>query len=528
MTAQYQRLGRGDRLLRGFSRRMPPDPGALIWGMAFSNNALLNNHYLDATHPFDTETVNAIMADAASGALTRASARVKTDASTQYPALDIYPLTGTIPPVTDSLVNLRLFIEPGYGANLSTATLTTYTPGAAANWTLPAYQINQRFMADVGTAAYIPDSGWYDIWWDTNDAVLNSGAAIDWNNIYFIRLVLGKYAGRATDLIICDANGLAFYEKPTKGSIAIFMDDGYDYEYTMAMYALSKAIPVTIAINPSTIGTAGKLTWAQVLALYAAGAGIANHGNTHAYYTTGQEQANLTNYDLGQAAIESHGINAGLRLAVLAGGWNGQAPACCLDGTLMDCFDICRVGPGCQPKTVQPLGRVELNSSYQCEFVSDAERNAFEALCDRAVANRTFECFFTHLNMAYDATRYARWQAAIDHLATLLPNLNVYTAADLAKMQAYDYGTANAAGQTAGQILSSAEIAAAVLDDADGIETGVTPRQSLRAMAAMLCGKTSGAGTGTETFPGIDSATPRVVVTTTPQGNRPAVTLSLT
>ena len=68
------------------------------------------------------------------------------------------------------------------------------------------------------------------------------------------------------------------------------------------------------------------------------------------------------------------------------------------------------------------------------------------------------------------------------------------------------------------------DIADAVLDQVDGIETGVTMRQSLRVIAAVLAGKVSGAGSGVESFTGLDGATPRVVVTADDNGNRSDVT----
>ena len=65
-------------------------------------------------------------------------------------------------------------------------------------------------------------------------------------------------------------------------------------------------------------------------------------------------------------------------------------------------------------------------------------------------------------------------------------------------------------------------IAAALLDLANAIDT-LTPRQVLRVMAAILAGKVSGAGSGTETFVGMDDSTVRAVVTVDNDGNRTAV-----
>jgi hypothetical protein len=70
--------------------------------------------------------------------------------------------------------------------------------------------------------------------------------------------------------------------------------------------------------------------------------------------------------------------------------------------------------------------------------------------------------------------------------------------------------------------LQSAEreaIAAALLDLANTID-GKTLRQALRIIAAVLAGKVSGAGSGIETFRGLDDLHDRVVVTADITGNR--------
>jgi len=74
-----------------------------------------------------------------------------------------------------------------------------------------------------------------------------------------------------------------------------------------------------------------------------------------------------------------------------------------------------------------------------------------------------------------------------------------------------------------GYALSAAERnlgATALLDLASGVETDVTLRQTLQRIAAVLAGKVSGAGSGLETFKGLDGSTTRVQVTTDTDGNR--------
>lgn len=85
-------------------------------------------------------------------------------------------------------------------------------------------------------------------------------------------------------------------------------------------------------------------------------------------------------------------------------------------------------------------------------------------------------------------------------------------------------GVVVAAASKSGYALTSGErdsIAAALLDLASAID-GKTLRQALRYIAAMVAGKVSGAGSGTETFKGLDGVTDRVEITADASGNRTA------
>jgi hypothetical protein len=70
-------------------------------------------------------------------------------------------------------------------------------------------------------------------------------------------------------------------------------------------------------------------------------------------------------------------------------------------------------------------------------------------------------------------------------------------------------------------------IAAALLDLANGVETGITVRQVQRALLAMLAGVVTGAGSGTEVFKNPGGGTTRVTVTVDGSGNRSAITLNV-
>lgn len=71
-------------------------------------------------------------------------------------------------------------------------------------------------------------------------------------------------------------------------------------------------------------------------------------------------------------------------------------------------------------------------------------------------------------------------------------------------------------------------VAAAILDLANGVVTGVTVRKALRGFGAALLGKVSGAGTTTVTFRSIGDAKDVIIATVDTAGNRTAITLDLT
>ena len=68
----------------------------------------------------------------------------------------------------------------------------------------------------------------------------------------------------------------------------------------------------------------------------------------------------------------------------------------------------------------------------------------------------------------------------------------------------------------------------ALLDRADGVETGFTFRQSLRLYNSVLLGKVSGAGTGTEVFRDLADTKARITATVDANGNRSAITRDAT
>jgi hypothetical protein len=73
---------------------------------------------------------------------------------------------------------------------------------------------------------------------------------------------------------------------------------------------------------------------------------------------------------------------------------------------------------------------------------------------------------------------------------------------------------------------SAATVATAVIDEV--IEGTTTLKQSVRLQNAVLLGKVTGAGTGTENFRDLADSKNRLVVTVDSSGNRSAITRDAT
>jgi len=130
------------------------------------------------------------------------------------------------------------------------------------------------------------------------------------------------------------------------------------------------------------------------------------------------------------------------------------------------------------------------------------------------------------------------YPASAAELDTLGPGLlipvktDVYASATEFMVVAYDPFDAAGAGLTnldaTVSSCSPANAAAGLLDLTDGIETGLTPRQALRLLCAIVGGYTTGGGTGTEVFrAAVSNVEPRATVTIT-GANRTAITYDLT
>jgi hypothetical protein len=84
-----------------------------------------------------------------------------------------------------------------------------------------------------------------------------------------------------------------------------------------------------------------------------------------------------------------------------------------------------------------------------------------------------------------------------------------------------EFSISNRTGSAAGNANANAD---ALLDRADAIETGWTPRQAMRVILAALAGKLSGAATNTVLVRDATDSKTRITATVDADGNRSAVT----
>jgi hypothetical protein len=131
----------------------------------------------------------------------------------------------------------------------------------------------------------------------------------------------------------------------------------------------------------------------------------------------------------------------------------------------------------------------------------------------------------------YIDTEVASILAAVDtEIGTLQTTLNTvagYVDTEVAAIKAKT-DLIPAAPAAVGDVPTAAQNAAGLLDLAAGVETGLTLRQTLRLMAAVMVGKVSGAGTGTEVFRDVNDTKARVTATVDLDGNRTAITRDAT
>lgn len=132
-------------------------------------------------------------------------------------------------------------------------------------------------------------------------------------------------------------------------------------------------------------------------------------------------------------------------------------------------------------------------------------------------------------NLPADPADASDVAASFASIASTLATIASYIDTEVAAIKAKtDLIPGSPAAVGSAMTLTSGErdaVAAALLDLAAGIETGLTPRQAIRLALAALAGKLSGAGTETEVFRNaVADSKARITATVDAAGNRTAIT----
>lgn len=135
----------------------------------------------------------------------------------------------------------------------------------------------------------------------------------------------------------------------------------------------------------------------------------------------------------------------------------------------------------------------------------------------------------TNIGTIATCTNLTNAPTAGDFTATMKTSLNAATPAATIGAGGITSSTFATGAIDANALAADAanEVADAWLDRSNGIETSLTPRQALRAIAAALAGVLSGAATTTVTIKGAGVSTTRITATCDASGDRSAVTLNL-
>lgn len=183
---------------------------------------------------------------------------------------------------------------------------------------------------------------------------------------------------------------------------------------------------------------------------------------------------------------------------------------------------------GIQEVKVASVAANAINASAIADNAIDAGAIAADAItaakiADGAIDAATFAA--GAINAAAIATDAIDADAlAADAVTEIQSGLSTLTAAGV--RTAVGLASANLDTQL-GDLPTANEIADAFLDRTDGVETGITPRGTLRALLAALAGVATGGSSTTITLKNPSGGTTRVTLTVDADGNRSASVLNV-
>ncbi len=309
------------------------------------------------------------------------------------------------------------------------------------------------------------------------------------------------------------------------GGLPVLSSSGTTLAYTLSTLTTYTGNTVQTGdayavVNSGTFGNAAIKGYVDDIGI--AGAGLTALGDTR-----------LAHLD---ADISSRGTSTLTQTQVTGGAYSVQSASCVLGDARVANLDATVSSRGTSTLTqAQVTGGAYSVQSSSC-VLGDARVAHLDADVTSRMATYTQPTGF--LAATFPGTVASTTNITAGTITTVTNLTNAPTAGDLTATMKTSVTTAATAATPAvtvsdktGFSLTSGErnsIAAALLDLAAGVETGMTPRQALRLMLAALVGKLSGAATTTISIRDTGDSKNRVVATVDADGNRAAVTLDAT
>jgi hypothetical protein len=237
------------------------------------------------------------------------------------------------------------------------------------------------------------------------------------------------------------------------------------------------------------------------------------------------QAGNATTITLDSSAVATNDYYNGSIVAIIAGTGNAQARVITayVGSTKVATVDTnWATNPSTDsvfaiyPQGIYGLTSAQVQSSVTTSLTSYNTSTLTQAQAQTASANAL---------TAYSASTLTQAQAQSAAAAAL----SGYGASTLTQAQA-QAASASALSAYGASTLTSAQVETAVMDTANGVETGLTMRQAMRVTAAMISGVRTGVGTTTEVYrSAVSNSTARVTFTfpSTSNANPSNVTYSL-
>jgi hypothetical protein len=376
-------------------------------------------------------TATATIADAETGVLLLSSLRITSDTAHNYFLAMNKAWTGG--DMTGRLIHCRLHVVAGAEA-LQNVRFKFKNAAGTNVWESP-YWYHSYASGGINDADHYVDDRAYEFWIDAEDCTLTTGS-IDWPNLAKLDIIFGKNTGTDSTEIIVDVDWIGFHAKPTKGILAVYMDDGTDHEFEALAYAWTKGLRMTLNLTTGLVGVGSYVSsWDKVRSAHAQGHLIANHTRNHKtdWAYDDPPDAWLRDFALAAKDLAQHGMPEGARIASVPGHISATPIGVYAADGPTGLFDL--LVTSSVNLQSQSVGQHVYHYTHGREFTADADVTALETLVHRVIANKSVSIVLTHLNYERTDALMARWKTFVDHLAGHVAAGDLYhmTLAELAE-----------------------------------------------------------------------------------------------